>query len=426
MGLAVFDGKTARPVPVVGDLVPGAVTALGLSPKGEIWFVTAHSFGVIDPERLHAPMIAPLTEISRIEVDEEPVDPSSVLEFPFDRNNCTFTFRSVSLQNTQDIRYQYRLVGVDRDWLPPSALRSVTYASLEPGTYRFEVRASRLASTDYGETALVSFSITPPIWDRWWARISAALCVIGLIASAYRRRIAVLQRERQAEKEFSERLLASQEEERSRIAGELHDSLVQNLLIAKNRSLIGLDKTKQDEAHKEFSEISSVISDAIQEVREIAHNLRPYQLDRIGLTRAIQALLEKINESLPITMTIAVDDIDRFFTPEKGIHLYRIVQEGINNIIKHSGATEGNVCVKATDHAVSLSMSDNGRGLPAQKGQTGQAGVSTDRTDGKGFGVSGIEQRVRMLGGVYSLVTNPKGGTTLHVTIPIDGERSRA
>jgi signal transduction histidine kinase len=231
-----------------------------------------------------------------------------------------------------------------------------------------------LGSTDYGAAAFVSFSITPPIWDRWWARISAAALVIGLIAAAYKRRISTLKHERQAEKEFSERLLASQEVERSRIAGELHDSLVQNLLIAKNRSLIGLEKAKQDDARKEFSEISSVIGDAIQEVREIAHNLRPYQLDRIGLARAIQALLEKINESFPLAISADIDDIDRFFTAASGIHLYRIVQEGVNNIVKHSGATEAVIRIKASDNSVTLNISDNGRGMP------------NDRTDGRASG----------------------------------------
>ncbi len=410
MGLAVFDGETTRPVPIASDLVLEPVTALGTSPGGEVWFVTTRSFGVIEPEKLHTSATIPSTEISRVEVDEEPVDLSSPLEFPFDRNNCTFIFRSLSLHNTQDIRYQYRLIGVDHDWLSPSARRSVTYASLDPGEYRFEVRATRLASTQYGEPAHVSFLIAPPIWGLWWVRILAAFLVFALLAAAYRGRISILKRERQAEKEFSERLLASQEEERSRIAGELHDSLVQNLLIAKNRSLIGLERSGLDEARKELSAISSVMGDAIREVRDIAHNLRPYQLDRIGLTRAIQSLLEKINDSLPIAIVAEIDDIDRFFTPDKGIHLYRIVQEGVNNIIRHSGATEAAVKIKTVVGSVSITISDNGKGIPSLG------------PGGKGFGLSGLDQRARMLGGTFSVDTPVDNGTTLRVNIPVAGE----
>jgi len=411
LGLVAVNPVTRKTVLMGNDIVRDPVLSLGVSPRNEIWFVTPGAFGIIDGRILYEPLQAPIVLVDRMEVDEQRVALVEDPDFPYDRNNFTFSFLSISFRRTQDIRYQYRLLGLDDDWQQPTSRRSVTYASLDPGDYHFEVRATRVGTAVFSPPADVSFTITPPFWSTWWFRTFSALSIIAGLFVTYSRRVRGLEKEKRIQQEFSVRLMESQENERKRIAGELHDSLVQNLLIAKNRSIIGLQRIVDPKAAaKELTEISSVISDAIQEVREIAHNFRPYQLDRIGLTRAIQSLVEKINETFPVSITVEVENIDRFFTAENGIQLYRIVQEGVNNIIKHSGATEAAVQIKNAGTSINLAISDNGKG------------ISTDGADGKGFGLSGLEQRARMLRGTLAINTGPSRGTSLHVSIPVDAQ----
>jgi signal transduction histidine kinase len=186
---------------------------------------------------------------------------------------------------------------------------------------------------------------------------------------------------------------------------------VQNLLVAKNRSLLGMKKAADPgRVTRELSEISNALTDAIDEVREIAHNLRPYQLDRLGLTQALQSLAEKMSESSTTKFSTDIDNIDSLFTAETSTILYRIVQESVNNILKHSGASDASISVKRNPPNVDIIVRDNGRGF-----RDDQSLVHYTH----GFGLSGIEQRVKMLGGALTIDSAANVGTTIYITIPL-------
>ena len=219
--------------------------------------------------------------------------------------------------------------------------------------------------------------------------ISMGLLVIYIL----RRR---LERQRLAKFIFSRQILQSQEEERRRIAVNLHDTLGQNLLIIKNQSHLAMQLPKDESAiQHRLNEISAVTAQAIEEVRQITRNLRPYQLDRFGLTNAIRAIIKQMSENTPILFASHVDEIDGTFDKESEIHVYRIVQESINNIIKHSGATEATIVIKKNASVVSLSVRDNGRGFDS----------TLDRH--VGFGLNSIIERVWILGGESKIDASP-------------------
>jgi signal transduction histidine kinase len=202
--------------------------------------------------------------------------------------------------------------------------------------------------------------------------------------------------------------MRSQETERKRIAGELHDSLVQNLLIVKNRALLGQQASNDPHrASKEFSEITTVITGAIDEVRGIAHNLRPYQIDRLGLTRALKALVESLNGASATVFMASIENVDGRFKPDGEILVYRIVQEATNNILKHAAASSASVSASPTGGAIEIAIRDNGKGLGADPGHQ------------NGFGLTNVEQRVHMLGGALTIHSSPGTGTTLIITIPV-------
>ena len=251
----------------------------------------------------------------------------------------------------------------------------------------------------------------PPWWT--WQRTATAICLLLTILAASLLRMDFLKRRfarQQASRlEFARGMLESQESERRRIAASLHDSLGQNLLAIRSQAHLALQSiADQSGVRQRLEEISDTTGQALNEVREITHDLRPYQLDRLGLTQSIRALTRKVSESHSVSFACHVDEIDGIFNSNSEIHVYRIIQEGINNIIKHSGATEATVVIKITPEVLSISIRDNGRGLPA-------GGATSDA----GFGLSGIRERAEIMGGTARIDSSPGQGLNLQVQLPL-------
>ena len=213
-------------------------------------------------------------------------------------------------------------------------------------------------------------------------------------------------REQEAREEFTQQLIASQEAERTRIAGELHDSLGQNLLLIKNRAHLALaDRTVAADSRTQLEGISDLVAQAIAEVRQISHDLHPYQLDHLGLTHALEAMIDNAAQSSRITFERKLDAVDDLFPAEAATNLYRVVQESTNNILKHSQARQARVVIERDVCDVRVLIEDDGRGFVAGERKA------------IGFGLKNIAERVRILGGKLRLDSKPGAGTRLEVTI---------
>src|SRR5205085_961503 len=138
----------------------------------------------------------------------------------------------------------------------------------------------------------------------------------------------------------------------------------------------------ENPTREHLNEISDAATLSIEEVRQIAHNLRPYQLERLGLTNTLQAMLRQIANASDIGFTCEVDQIDGLLSKEEEISLYRIVQEAINNILKHSGASEAGIHIKRTGDEIQTTIADNGRGFTLEP--AGQAELQK-----RGLGLAG-------------------------------------
>lgn len=253
----------------------------------------------------------------------------------------------------------------------------------------------------------------PPWWT--WKRTAtlvgmllAILAVALLWVHLLRRR---LERQQAAQLAFSRHVFGKLEEERRHIAINLHDSLGQMLLAIKNHTLLATQSPSEEPGlRSRLDEISGTTSQAIEEVRRITSGLRPYQLDRLGLTQAIRALVNSASKNGAILFASRVEDIDTVFDKDSEIHVYRIVQEAVNNVVKHSAATEAAVVVKKREMSVSLSIRDNGQGFDPAK--------SWSQLHDLGLGLNGIAERVRILGGTFTINSRPGEGTSLTAEIP--------
>jgi len=223
-------------------------------------------------------------------------------------------------------------------------------------------------------------------------------------------RAAAVLREQQARTEYTLQLIASQEAERTRIAAELHDSLGQNLLLIKNRIQLALLQPKLSaKLREELENIGSLASQSIAEARRISHDLHPYQLDHLGLTGAIDAMIDAAAESSGIAFKRQLDNVDGLFPKDTAMNFYRVVQESLNNILKHSRARKASLRLERDVREVQLQIEDAGRGFRAGKRAAG----------GDGMGLKNIAERVRLLGGRLKIDSRPGRGTRIDVTIPV-------
>ena len=207
-------------------------------------------------------------------------------------------------------------------------------------------------------------------------------------------------------------MIVSQDEERRRIARELHDGLGQELSAAK-MLLDGLLNPDLSPQWKEnaASEGSVTLGRAIQQVRSVSHLLHPPLLDEVGLCSAVQQYLEGFTKRSGIETSIDLPsrDLPRF-KPELETAIFRIIQEALTNVLRHSGAHKAWITIAALDGQVTVTVRDDGRGIPSH--------VAELRSDSVGIGISGMRQRVKEFGGqVHLQNTNP--GTLVEVAIPI-------
>jgi signal transduction histidine kinase/ligand-binding sensor domain-containing protein len=382
----------------------------GLKTKdGKLWFPTMGGIAVIDPKTTQAKPEPPVI-IEEFRFGNKAVDFSDGVEIGPDQENFEIRYTALSFIKPEQIRFKYKLIGLDEEWIDAGNRRTVSYYRIPPGRYRFVVIAANSDNVWNMQGQGIDIVVLPPFWRTWWF---LSLIVIGLASVTflfYERRVFRLRKEHALQTAFSQQLIESQETERKRIASELHDSLGQDLLVVKNTALSGLTSGGDESlARKKFDEISTMTSRALEEVREITQNLRPYHLDRLGLKEALEFMTEGIANLSKIHFSSAIDTIDGMLSKEAEMHLYRIVQEAANNIIKHSGATEARVTLQRKGRLLQLSIEDNGQGF-----------FSNSRVVGsypRGFGLTGISERVRILGGVESIVSIPGQGTTITMSM---------
>jgi ligand-binding sensor domain-containing protein/signal transduction histidine kinase len=386
---------------------------------GKLWFPTQGGVAVVDPEAVRINSHPPPVVIESALVDRVARDLNQPLRIEPGQTSLEIHYAGLSFIKPEQVKFRYKLEGVDHDWVDAGNRRVAYYSHLAPGTYTFTVVAANSDSVWNTTGRQLRITIIPPFWLRWWFLILCAVVIVVLIFSLYRWRVARLEQSRIAQEEFSRRLIASQEQERQRIAAELHDSLGQNLLIIKNRALLGLTAGVAETAPVEqLHEISSTATQAIEEVRQIARNLRPYKLDRLGLTKALESIIAQAADSSEINFSARVDSVDGLFSREAEINLYRIVQESVNNVLKHSQATNVQLLVEREERNVRFEINDDGAGFDFEA-------LKAENADQRGIGLDGIAERARIIGGKHSIRSTPGKGTTIAVTIGTGGQKGR-
>lgn len=387
--------------------------------KGEMYFGGQNGFVKFDPADFNDSSFEPPIYLTDVRVFEQPLrigrNPAFLKELELSWRDYVVSFDFAALDTTDPskLRYQWKLEGFDPEWIHGETRRTATYSNLSGGDYVLMVRATNVDGVWTGETRLLNIRVQPPFFRTFWFWGLVALAASFLIFVFYRYRIGQLRAISEAQTRFTQQLITSQEAERKRIAAELHDGLGQSLVIIKNRAMLGLNRADDlDRVAKELGSISDSASQALDEVREITNNLRPQLLDRLGLTKAIAAMLKKYAGVIDISSEI--DPIDDIFDEHEEISIYRIIQESVNNVIKHSNAQKASVKVKRGEHHVEIEVKDNGIGFD----------VLSVPPEKRGFGLTGLRERAQLLGGELQIESRPGSGTKVFATFPVPANKN--
>ncbi len=381
---------------------------------GRLLFPTVNGIVEIDPGlELEAPAVIPQASIEEVKVDGRPQPAAAKLVIPPGGRHLEVSYAAPSLRGGDWISFRFRLEPLDRQWVNAGARRTAFYPDLRPGDYVFRVTASDHEGNWNHDAASLAITVRPYYWQTLWFQALAGLAVCGAAFGLYLRRVARLEERRAAQEAFTGQLILSQENERKRVAYELHDGLGQDLLLIKNRvGMLAADTKHPPEVARQLGEISTSASRAIADVRAISHALRPSALEQVGFTKAVEWMLEQIAEASPTKFSTELQNIDGLLGPDMEINLYRIVQEALNNVMKHAQAAQVIIEIKREPAGISVSIFDNGRGFdPEQAERQGDAQPS--------FGLTGMKERARVLGGSLRLESAPGTGTRLTLNVPL-------
>jgi len=390
--------------------------------NGMMYFGGINGFSMFHPDSVHDNPHAPPVILTDFKIfnrsarnDEEkkgritgPIEYVKEIRLTYNENVFSFEYAALEFTSPGKNRYAYMIEGFDEGWVDAGVRREATYTNLDPGEYTFRVKASNNDGVWNEDGTSIAIVITPPFWMTWWFRGILILGFLSVGPIIYFRRVGALRNEHKLQEELSRKLIDSQEAERKRIAAELHDSVGQDLLIIRNKILLGLDAgTDSEDRNHEFQDAADYVSKSLKHVREISRNLRPVQLDQLGLSAAIESVVETVAGAAQLDHSLHIDNVDGFLKKESEIHVFRIVQEALNNVVKHAGKCTFSVELLLLQDVLVVHIGDTGAGLDMSR-----------RSRAGGLGLSGMAERAKILGGELTLDSNPGKGTTVTVTIP--------
>jgi signal transduction histidine kinase len=249
------------------------------------------------------------------------------------------------------------------------------------------------------------------MWEDHWILILMVIAVIlvqGLLIAALFRST---QRRRTMTRELhrlSGRLITAQEDERRRVARELHDDISQRLALL----AIELDSTIQGVGF-DNEPLSSKVNALARDVHAIAHNLHPSRLDSLGLAPALGSFCEEIEQRHGVRVLFrGPEEAPGEIPAEPALAIYRVAQEALQNAIRHSGASEISMTLTVKPPSASLAVSDNGIGI-----------AENDPGWDHGLGIIGMRERVRLVGGTFDVQTDAGVGTVINIQAPIGNSR---
>ena len=384
---------------------PSAATfqpAAARTADGRLWFVNDSILQVVDPGHLPRNPTPPPVHVEGVVADRKRYSPDDGLRLPPLTRDLEIDYSALSFVNPAKVRFRYMLEGHDRGWQEPGTRRQAFYTDLRPGNYRFRVIACNDDGVWNEAGATLNFVVAAKWYQTKWFLVGCFLGGILILWALHRLRM------RQAAKDlgvrFDERL-----SERTRIAREFHDTLIQTIqgskLVADNALDQSADSAKMRHALKQLSDW---LARAIQEERAALNSLRTSSTETNDLAEGLRRATEECRMFSPMETSFSVEGDSKEMHPVVRDEIYRIGYEAIRNASAHSKASRLDVGLKYGQD-LAISVGDNGVGIPES--------IINGDTDGH-YGLQGMRERAARIGGKLRIVTSVDSGTEVSLVIP--------
>src|SRR5581483_11421955 len=366
---------------------------------GRIWFSTIRGLLLVDPRSFARKLEAPSTVLESVIVNGRPADFKELSELPPGQNNLEFRYTGLSFVLPGRISFRYMLEGFDKHWADAGNRRAAQYANLAPGKYVFRVLACNPDGTCDEKSSSVAFAIAPYFYQR---RSFIALLVASLAASAllwHRLRL------RRVRDRFG-LILA----ERSRIARELHDTLIQGFSGVTMQMQAVCARLSSPEEIRTLNEVIRDAANCLHEARLSVAGLRSAGSNETGLAAAIAQAAREMTEAKDIRLKLMLDSLPGDMPENLEYNLFRIAKEAMNNAVQHSGARTLEVALRREHGEIRLVVRDDGSGLPASHRVASSSGH---------YGVIGMRERAKSIGATLDIESRPGRGTSIVLRAPM-------
>ncbi len=367
--------------------------------RGWLWFGTWKGLSRLIPEP-DRPATSPPVLITGLRVAGYTYSVSELgqtevkdLEIESSQNQIEIDFTGLAFALGESLRFTYKLESADVDWSPLTSQRTINYASLRPGSYRFMVQAVNQEGHISPAPAVVAFTIRPPIWANWWfIALTAALIGSGIYA-LYRYRLT---------------RLIEMERVRTRIAADLHDDIGSSLsqIAIISEVLHKQIQPQEQSVDRNLSLMARVSREAVDSMSDIVWAINPQRDHMHDLVRRMRRFASETFPARNIDFSFQVPGVEQDIKLDADVRrqVFLIFKESVNNIVRHSGCARAEIEMRIDGPWLVLKIADDGQGI-------------SDERFNEGNGLVSMRQRAESLGGELDVDSSDSGGTTIAIKV---------
>jgi signal transduction histidine kinase/ligand-binding sensor domain-containing protein len=379
-----------------------------LDDRGNIWFSLKRGISFLPASAFANPAFPITIRIEGMLVDGKSVATGDHIRIPSGRHRLTFQYSGINVSNPEGVRYHYRLSDVDSSWSEPTPLREVDFTNLAPGPFEFQVAASNPDGVWSSNAAAIAFEVEPSILQTRWFQAASVGILLLLALGIYQLRVQQLHRQFNI-------ALEARVSERTRIARELHDTLLQNFhgLMFQFQAASTLLLRKPDEAKRSLDDAISETKKALAESREAIQDLRSDSIATGNLAELLTLTSRDLAKSEGNQKTPVFDLIEegdrQTLSSSISSEISRIALELMRNAYQHAQARRVEAEIRYDENSLRLRIRDDGKGIEPKVLREGRAGH---------WGLRGIRERADRIGAHLDLWSEPGNGTEVQLLLP--------
>jgi signal transduction histidine kinase/ligand-binding sensor domain-containing protein len=369
-----------------------------------LWFATDNGLAMIDPAHIKKNAVPPLVVIKSIIADDKLYQAAPNTNLPAGTTDVQVNYTATSLSIPERVAFKYRLEGYENQWRDAGMRREAFYTNLTPGKYRFQVTAANNDGVWNEEGASLEFEILPMFYQTNWFLLVCLAALGVLVWAGYQWRVYHVKS--RLHLLYEERLL-----ERTRIAQDLHDTLLQGFLgmTMRLQAVSNLLPAKPESAKENLDNVLDKVDDVLEEGRRGILGIRASAMSDNDLAQAFMLTGEALNTDYPADFTVMIEGKSRLLDPLVRDEIYRIGREALTNAFHHSRATKIEIGIEYAPRYLRISIRDNGCGINPEFLNAGREGH---------LGLTGMREFAEKIRSELKIWSREESGTEVELIVP--------